>query len=217
MTDPIQDIIESTNEWGGWGHQNSQLELASLALEARRAGLSYDRLKPTWEKQRDATRNGRGIFLRSPKGSYSSEIANSHDNLIGIAVLSYLLDNGETIKEVIDEGLFFGLWITGKNEKGWWLDSEWFTYIRPDYRAFVKLAAGRKITWFEEAAMRLNIMLATSWNMKRVRLLFLDAIGYDKEFLIAETNKLGDKFKGRYIAHGPNPLYENLWALQGNK
>jgi hypothetical protein len=211
MIDPVQDIIDSTNEWGGWGHQNSQLELASLALEAKKAGLAYDRLGHTWTKQRDATRSDRGVFLRSPKGQYSSDMANSHDNWVGIAVLSYLFDGGETAREILDEGLTFGLWLTGKNEKGHWLDSEWFTALRPEYRAIMKLAAGRKITFIEDLFLKGNLLFSKSWNMKRVRVLFLESIGYDLPFLDKVSREMGDRFKARY---GENPLYLNLWRLQ---
>jgi hypothetical protein len=211
MGNPVQDIINSTNSWGGWEHQNSQLELASLSLEAKRAGLSIEPLRDIWFKQRDATRKSRGIFLRSPEGTHHSAIANSHDNWVGIAVLSFLFDDGKTAKEILDEGLTFGLWITGKNERGHWIDSEWFTPWRPEYRAIMKLAAGRKITAIEDLFLRANIYLSKAWNMKRVRLLFLDAIGYDRKFIELELARLGDKYRGRY---GDDPLYWNLWKLQ---
>jgi hypothetical protein len=211
MIDPIQDIIDSTNEWGGWGHQNSQLELASLALEAKKAGLAYDRLGHTWEKQRDSTRLKRGIFRRSPKGYHSHDMSNSHDNAVGIAVNSWLFDHGETAKEILDEGLTFGLWLTGPNEKGRWLCGEWFTFWWPQHRAIMKLAAGRKITALEDLFLRANLLFATSWNMKRVRILFLESIGYDLPFLDKVSREMGDRFKGRY---GENPLYLNLWRLQ---
>jgi hypothetical protein len=70
---------------------------------------------------------------------------------------------------------------------------------------------GMKLTLLEDAAMRLNIITSKAWNMKRIRLLFLDGIGYDSTFLMQQTEILGDKYRGRY---GDNELYWNLWRLQ---
>lgn len=204
--DQIQDIIDAAAK-PHFGRQNPFLELASLVLEARKVGLAYDKLKPTWKKMRDDRRYKRGVFLRFPN---DRSISTSHDEALGIAVLSYLFDNGETAREILDEGLIFGLWFTGKNEKGKLLDSEWFTFWRPEQRATMKLAADRKINWLENFALRLSLIKSTSWNMKRVRILFLEGLGYNPKFLERQTIALGDKYRGRY---GNNPLYWNIWNL----
>jgi len=208
VTDPVQAIINAAKV-DGFGLQNPFLELASLTLELREHGFAHDRLADTWKHIRDARRIGVGRFRRSPKGHAHHEMTLSHDELLGIAVLSNIFDNGETIKEIIDQGLTFGLYLNGKNEKGHWIDSEWFTYWRPEYRGFMKLAAGRKLNWLEECAIHLNIWLATSWNLKRVRLLFLKGLGFYPEFLARAEKDLGDKYRGRY---GKNPLYWNIWS-----
>lgn len=205
IQDPISAIIEAAQD-PNFGLQNPFLELASLSLEAKHAGLAYDRLKPTWERMRDERRARRGVFLRKPN---DTSISTSHDEWIGLAVCSYLFDGGETAREILDEGLTFGLWMTGRNEKGYWFDSEWVTPLRPEYRAIMKLAAGRRITFIEDLFMRGNIWLSRAWNMKRVRLLFLDAIGYDLEFVLESLTQLGELYRGRY---GSNPLYWNIWA-----
>lgn len=231
MEDPVQYLINELNEWGGWGHQNSQLELAVRVLELRESGFDISPLKPIWEKQRDSTRLSPGIFLRSPKGKYSSDMANSHDNFLGICILSYIFDNGATAKEIEDKGLVFGLWLTGRNEKGKLIDSEWFTYWRPEYRAFIKLAQGKKLTYIERTALDLNLLISQAWNVKRVRLLFLKEILPDnKPNLLTKLicklsgkhiyNNVGvqhqsesfmmDSYKGRY---GEDPLLLHLWSL----
>lgn len=208
MTDPIQDIIDAA-ALPDFGLQNPFLELASLTLEAKHAGLAYDRLKPTWERMRDERRARRGIFLRKPN-DYS--ITTSKDEAFGIFILSALFDGGETGKEILDEGLIFGLWLTGKNEHGYWLDTEYFTFWRPDYLAFCKLMVGRRINWLMELFMRINISVSNTHNIKRVKLLALHHIaGYDYSFIYAELKKLGDRYRVRY---GQNQLYWNLWEIQ---
>lgn len=206
--DPVQDIIEAAKD-PNFGLQNPFLELASLTLEAKHAGLNIDPIKPTWERMRDERRARRGIFLRKPN-DYS--ISTSKDEAYGIFILSNIFDNGETGKEILDEGLTFGLWLTGRNEKGWWLDSEWFLFLRPDYLAFCKLLVNRRITFLQDIFMRINISVSHTYNIKRVKLLALQHLtGYDQFYVATELTRLGDRYKGRY---GDNPLYLNLWKLQ---
>lgn len=232
MRDVIQEIIDSTNYWGGWGHQNSQLELAVYVLEAKNADLDYLRLKPLYDKQVQYTRTTPGIFLRTPKGEYSSDMSNSHDNWIGLAILSYLFDDGKVAREILDEGVKFGLWLTGPNEKGKLIDSEWFTPLRPEYRAIMKLAAGRKLTILEKTGLEVNLLTSRAWNMKRTRILFLRALGYKDNkpslltrivcklakkpidvnagFIEQSEVLMGDDFKGRY---GDEPILNYIWNL----
>ena len=199
----VDDFITAFED-PDYGKQNPFLVLSSAVLECRKAGLAWDRFKPTWERMRDERRLSRGVFLRKPN---DTSISTSHDEWVGMAVLSSLFDNGETAKEILDEGLIFGLWLTGRNEKGFWIDSEWFTPWRPEYRAFMKLAAGRKISWLENFAMRLNVQ-TNIFNMNRIKILYLDGLGYDKEFIRVAEIKLGTKFKGWY---GRSILFKRLW------
>jgi len=205
----VDDFITAFED-PDYGKQNPFLVLSSAALELKKAGLAYDRLAPTWERMRDERRLRRGIFKRKPIHLIKygeQDITTSHDEWLGLAALSMLFDNGETAREILDEGLIFGLWLTGKNEKGYWLDSEWFTPWRPEYRAFMKLAAGRKISWLENFAMRLNVQ-TNIFNMNRIKILFLDGLGYDRAFLTVAEIKLGTKFKGWY---GRSILFKRLW------
>lgn len=125
--------------------------------------------------------------------------------------MSYLFDDGATAKEILDQGLVFGLWLTGPNEKGNWIDSEWFVYWRPDYAPVMKLAAGREISSLENFALQWNIKLSTTWNLTRVRLLFLDELKWDKLFIKEQMENLGDKYLGRY---GNDPLYWGIWNYE---
>jgi len=216
MTHPIiQAIINSLNDWGGWDHQNSQLELASLCLEAKFAGLDISPIKPYYELLINSTRTKPGHFRRSP----NDPIANSHDNLIGLAVLSYLFDNGEIAREIL-ANTEYGLWITGKNEHGHLIDSEWFSLLRPEYRSLVKIAAGRKINVLEKLMLVLSLDFNKVFNTKRVKLLFLHAAGVKFSALPRIVKELGDKYKGRYLSDYNSPtlwIYQALWALNGSK
>ena len=205
---PVHAIIEAA-KLPEFGLQNPFLELASLTLESRKAGLDYMALKETFERIKEERRIGVGLFRRATKGHGWHEMSLSHDELIGISILSNLLDDGETIQEIIDQGLFFGLYLNGNSAK--FVDSEWFTYWRPEYRAIMKLGAGRKISWIEDQALQMNLIYATAWNVKRIRLLFLEGLGYNAVILKKVSDKLGDKYRERY---GKNQLYWNLWEIQ---
>ncbi len=216
----IQAILNSLNSWGGYDHQNSHLELASLCLEAKFAGLDISPLKPAWERLRTNTRKRLGIFLRAPIGLPHSNIATSHDELIGICAMSYLFDNGETAREILDHGTTFGLWITAPNEHGHLIDSEWFSLLRPEYRSLVKIAAGYKINWLEKLALILSLDFNKVFNTKRVKLLFLHAAGMKFSALPRINRELGEKYKGRYLSDYNNPtlpIYQALWVLNGSK
>ena len=219
----VAAIKASSNEWGGWSHQNSQLELASMALEVRACPGGESAallLAPLWFKQAKATRKRPGVFARSP----GDVIANSHDNWIGLSVCSYLFDydddyqyEGSTAKEILDQGLTAGLWLTGKNEHGYWLDGEWFNSWRPLYKGLMKLGAGRKITWLEKLEICLNLRFSDAYNVVRVNLLFCelvkDELGWVAKHLPYFQEKLSDRYKARY---GDNPIYKGLWELNGS-
>lgn len=220
MNTTIIDLIfKSIKPWGGWGHQNSQLELASMALECQEAKvIDWYKLEKLWYMQRDATRISKGLFSRTPKGFKHSEMANSHDNWIGIAVLSYLFDRGETAKEILDHGLWLKVfWLTGFNPKNKYLpDSEWL--IRPENMAIMKLAAGRNINKIEKFFLIASLLWSRSWNVKRVRLLFLKRILWKRDLVEICLKELGTKHEKRYFAKG-NPswsvdIFQRIWAQQ---
>jgi hypothetical protein len=209
IQEPIQAIIEAVDADPLFGQQNPFNTLSSLVLEARKAGLAWDKLEPTYQKLRKSREVGPGLYRRTPKGMWSHEMSFSHDEILGLVMLSHLFDGGHTAREMWLARNWLGLYVSGKNEKGHWLDSEFFTPWRPEYRAIWKLCMGMKLTLLEDAAMRLNIITSKAWNMKRIRLLFLEGIGYDSTFLMQQTEILGDKWRGRY---GNDPLFWSLWT-----
>jgi hypothetical protein len=227
INDPVQYLIDICKN-PDFGLQNPFLELAARVVEIKQLGLDYSRLLPTWEKMRDERRASLGIFLRKPN---DFSISTSHDELLGICVLSHIFDGGRTAKEIEEHGLTFGLWITGRNEHGKKIDSEWFSYWRPEYRAFVKLAQGKPLSYLERTALDVNLLVSRAWNVKRVRLLFLKNVLPDekpnlltrlvcfltKHKIDANTGvqrqaeiAMGDKYKGRY---GDDALLNYLWSL----
>jgi len=203
----VERIIATTEPWGGWKHQNSQLELASMALEAR-LSENVDGLKDIYLKQLANTLIRKGVYKRSP----DCVIANSHDNIVcGIGPLSLLFDKGQTARDILDQGL---LYLSGKNEHGKAFDLEWLMLLRPEYKAMLKIAAGRKPSWFERKALEANVRLSKVWNIKRVQLLFFAAAGYEEKWMGGVRKDLATKYKGRYIADKENPtlpIYLSAW------
>jgi len=200
----IQKIIDSTNSWGGWSHQNSHLELASLVLEARVAGLDITPLKALYDLQISTTRTKPGHFLRSP----DSTMATSHDELIGLVAASYLFDGGAVAREILDNTVF-GIWNTGKNEHGNWFDFEWFILWRPEYQALAKLAAGRKLNIIQKIALNLSLIYSKAFNVKRVKLLFLYAANETCSNFGKIEAELGNHYKGQ--RQFDDPIYKALW------
>jgi|GEM_PF-4020175 len=208
----VDDFITAFED-PDYGKQNPFLVLSSAALELKKAGLAYDRLAPTWERMRDERRLRRGIFKRKPIHLIKygeQDITTSHDEWLGLAALSMLFDNGETAREILDEGLTFGLWLTGKNEKGYWLDSEWFTPWRPEYRSYMKIAKNRRITKLENWFMKLNHK-SNLFNVKRVQFLMLESVGYNQAYIAKCLENLGTKYR---VWYGKNPLFLRLWGKQ---
>lgn len=201
-------ILASVNELGFWDHQNSQLELASKSLEARAAGEDISELSMLYLRQCVKTSIRPGVFRRSP----DSKMANSHDNIVfGVAVSSMLHDNGAVARMILKSG---PLYLSGKNEHGHWVDGEWFMLMRPDYRGFVKVMAGIKPYFWEDWAMRLNMLYSKAWNVKRVQIMALYAAGYYHRDMETAIMRLGEKYKGRYLADRKNPtlpIYKAAW------
>lgn len=208
-----QRVVESANWWGGWSHQNSKLELAVYALEMQKAGLDITPLSTLWELQEKHCKKSEGVYLRAPLGEPHSDMTTSHDEWLGIAALSFLFDHGKTASAILDKGLnCLGLWYTNPQPQGKWLDSEWFTSWRPEYRAIMKLAARRKINLLEHLALILNLRYSKVYNMKRVRLLLLELMGYN----VDSYHKLvGDKHKEYHSSN--KILQQEVWNQDDNK
>ena len=207
MNPTLQRIADAPRDYA-----NGSLELASMVLEAWAAGLDIEELRPAVESWVDSIKTKPGIYRRSPNNHEQS----SHDETLGIAVLSklYSLD---AAADTLDQGLTFGLWFSGKAHSSWlWgklpFDGEWFVFWRPEYRAYMKLGAGRQLSGLEKWCLETNLTMSTTWNLKRIRLLFLSYLGYKN--LTPYIAGLGDKYKGRY---GNNSIYLNLWSLNKGK
>jgi hypothetical protein len=200
---------------------NPFLNFSAYVLEARRAGIDVSPLKPVWEKLRDKRRSRPGIFKRWPKGKGQSEAgkwtkqSTSNDELFGgIVPMSFLFDESTTVREIKDHGLTFGLWLTGKWTKKWWHpDTEWFAWSRPDMRGYWKLALGLPLSFIETWGMKLNIMVSNDTNMIRVKLLYLDMVGYEPAWVQKQLRRVDWGHLRGY--HGSNELMKELWQLQG--
>jgi len=207
-------ILASVNELGFWDHQNSQLELASKSLEVRVTGEDISELSMLYLRQCVKTSIRPGVFRRSP----GSDMANSHDNIVfGVAVSSMLHDNGAVARQILKSG---PLYISGVNEHGHIIDWEWFMLMRPDYRGFLKVMAGIKPHWWEDKAMRLNMLYSKAFNIKRVQIMALYAAGYYHRDMETAIMRLGEKYKGRYLADRKNPtlpIYKAAWAANEGK
>lgn len=188
-------------------YANGSLEISVRILEAWAAGIDIEQFRPKVEAWIESIEVRPGIYRRSPHNPMQS----SHDEWLGLAVLSRLYDL-PVAKNILDRGLIFGLWFTGKaHDKilGFIpLDSEWIVGWRPEYLAIMKLAAFRELSKEEEYALNLNLLVSTTFNLLRVRLLFLTFIG--KTGLEEYKKRLGDRYKGRY---GDDKLMLELWKL----
>ena len=204
MNPTLQRIADYPRDYA-----NGSLELASMILEAWAAGLDIEELRPAVESWVDSIKTKPGIYRRSPNNHEQS----SHDEILGLAVLSHLYQLN-VAEEILDEGRTLGLWITGTAHSSLFpgipFDGEWFSTWRPEYLAILKLSAGRHLTGFERWALEANLKLSTTWNLKRIRLLFLSYLGYKN--LTPHYAKLDDKYRGRY---GENKIYLDLWELNG--
>jgi hypothetical protein len=216
MTDLIEAIIETVKR-PNFGQDNPFLSFSTYVLEAKKAGLDLSPLYDDWERIKNERRYKPGVFKRWPPDSLGNWTTKSisHDEIVGgIGPMSYLFDLGLTMHEIIDEGLFMGLYFSGRWTKKWWLpDTEWFIWWRPEFRALMKLAAGRKITTLERWALKLNLIVSKDVNMSRVKLLFLENVGFDADFVEDRMAKLDFQKLKRY--HKNNELMHNLWRAQG--
>lgn len=202
------NIIQAINDYHP-DYANGSLELAVRVLEAWAAGIDIEQFRPKVEAWIESIEVSPGIYRRSPYNPMQS----SHDEWLGLAVLSRLYDL-PVAKHILDKGLFFGLWFTGKAHdrvlKYIPVDSEWLVGWRPEYRAIMKLAAGRELSKEENWALELNLLTSTTWNLLRVRLLFLSFLG--RQGLEPYIVRLGDSYRGRY---GNDALLLKLWELNG--
>jgi hypothetical protein len=215
----MQPLIKQIQDYaqGRFGADNPFLNFSAYVLEAKEAGLDVSPLADVWESVRDSRRFKPGVFKRWPPNSLGlwTKKSTSHDEICGgIGPMSHLFDAGTTMQEIIDEGLTMGLYFSGQWTKKWYLpDTEWFVYWRPEFRAFMKLAAGRQITTLERWAMKLNIMWSRDVNMTRVKLLFLKNVGFQPYFVQTALEDLDFKKLKQY--HSKNELMHELWQLQG--
>jgi hypothetical protein len=208
--DVLKELRQRVNS-PKFGADNPFLNFSVYILEARKAGIEVSEMKEEWEKFAHDRRYKRGVFKRWPaqNGIWNPKSI-SHDEVIGgIVPMSYLFDGGQTVQEIIDHGLTFGLYFSGKWTKKWWHpDTEWFIYWRPEFRAFMKLAIGKELSWLEKWAMKLNIMVSGDHNMRRQKLLFLELVRFDIRWVRSQMRDSSSHLK-QY--HARNDLLNEIW------
>jgi len=201
-------------------YANGSLEFAVRVLEAIRAGIDVSELKDTYDRWISEIRIAPGKFRRHP----ANEKQSSHDEWLGLAILSAVFDNGEVAREIIKNITLSNcyLWKTGIAHdsfkllgKEYPIDSEYFVYWRFEYAAIMQLAAGNKLGPLEYVFLRGNLEKSTTWNLLRARILFLeDVVKYDTVFTKRASERMGTDYRGRY---GSEPVINELWSIQDNK
>ncbi len=193
MLDKLKAIMRPT--WWGFRHQNAVLVFAQFYQEMRIRSIDTSGMREMWELHRDKTRVARGIFRRSP----TDNMTNSHDNIcVAIPILSHAFDGGATAAEILDEGRKFGFYFSGKPEHGKRIDGSYLMLFRPEYRAYLKLACGRRLSIIETWALRLNLVLTKTKNILHSRILFLEELGIEGYYTEIAKKRIGDGYKDWY-------------------
>jgi len=193
MTPILQSIADMPRDYA-----NGSLELAVRILEAERAFLPIEELRPTVQAWIESIYLAPACYKRSPTNNEQS----SHDELLGILILDALYKLG-IAKQFLDHK---GLWIFGVPHSRF--DSEWLALRRPEYRAMIKLVDGMELNLWDRMWLHGNLRFSTTWNLLRARLQLLSYLGIGP--LNGYYERLGDKFKGRY---GDEPVINALWKL----
>lgn len=199
-------ISQHINEWGGYeeplgvSNQNGQLFLAHACLELLHKGVDVEQVRFAYEKIIESTRTGPGLFARSP----SDPSQNSHDNLIGLAALSFIFDQGTVAREILDQGIKnMNWWQTGPK-----IDGE--CLVRPKEMAILYICAGRSVRLFDAISLCLNLIFSKTWNMKRVRLLLLGQTK-TKSLIILISMLIGALIMGDWEKHCLAYFGKNSW------
>lgn len=204
MVEQLRDFIRGNTKVDLYNNQI--LEVAVRLLEAWKAGIDIEPLRPDIIALDAELRNG-----SITKRSKHNPMQDSHDNWFGWIAIDAIYKLGIT-KELIGHK---GLWKTGiphDSIKIWkWIvpiDSEWFTNYRPEYVGMAKFVLGTESA-LDRMFVHLNLMLSTTGNLLRARLLLLEYLGIGG--LDMYTKRLGDDYKGRY---GDEPVINALWKMQ---
>jgi hypothetical protein len=208
MIDRIRRAIQKD------GSDNPHLNFSAYVLEALNAGLDVAPLRKVWLDHINDRRYTKGIFKRWPadNGKWSPKSI-SHDEVVGgIIPMSYLFNDAKEVKEIVEHGLTFGLYFSGRWTKKWWHpDTEWLIYWRPEFRAYFKLAQQKPLSFLEKWALKLNIMVSTDENMTRVKLLFLTLIDFEPKWTAKQMRKLDWQALRQY--HRKNKIMLELWKI----
>ena len=183
-------------------YNNYILEVAVRLLEAWKAGLDIEELRPDIVALDAKLRNG-----SITKRSEFNPMQDSHDNWLGWLIIDALYKLG-IAQELIGHK---GLWKTGKPHGVLWgvpVDSEWLTSYRPEYVGMARFVLGTESA-IDRFFVHANLLLATTWNLLRARLLLLEYLGVGD--LDMYYRRLGDRYKTRY---GDEPIITGLWSMQ---
>jgi hypothetical protein len=198
---------------------NPWLNFSAYVLEARKAGIDVSSLAQFWIEELVTPRRARpGIFKRWPKrdGKWTTRSTSNDELYGGIIPMSYLFNQSREVWEIYKHGLTLGLWLTGRWTKKWWHpDTEWFVYWRPDFRGYFKLALGKPLSWLETWGMKLNIMVSDDTNMIRVKLLYLEMIGFEPRWVAKQMRRIDWGHLKGY--HHERPMMHELWRLQDER
>lgn len=100
---------------------------------------------------------------------------------------------------------------------GKFIDTEWFVLMRPEYRSFVKLSAGRQLSMDEEGAVSLSLILSRgSDHLTDFRLLWLSLLDASWAYGPRRSARLRIA-KDYRVRYGNNPIYQALWKLRDAK
>lgn len=152
-------------------NDNYVLFLVHAAYEALVAKdyETFEYLKTRWSLLLTKTRFAPGMFSRSDHTSDTR--ANSHDNLEALAIGSFLFDGRSTAQEILNAIRFGYYWPTSR--QGW----DWEHIVKPHSMAILELAAGKVPGFFNRWALYYNTTQTSSYNLNRLRILFLHEEG----------------------------------------
>lgn len=232
----ITRMILAASQWTAINHMNPHLEFSAKVLMAwdHVSDADKDKLRDFWRNEyRDKTEIDRGLFKRFPLGTseYRDGYSTSHDELItGICFMSWLLDDGETARRILDEGRTIGFYFSGKSPPKYghgddfktkvgnflmrYVDSEWLVLFNPVYRGYAKLAAGRRLSFLEGESIKLDLLLTKTANLIDIRCLFLERLGLFGEHTRRARRRIGNSYRGRY---GDDPIYLKIWGMRDER